>query len=189
MLKKILVALAVVIAGLLVLVSMQPATFHLERSTVVAATPEVVFPFVNDFHQWGGWSPWDKMDPAMKRTYEGPSSGAGASYSWVGNRKVGEGRMTIAQSLPPAKVAIDIEFLKPMATRNAITFTAVPAEGGTRVTWAMDGNNNFIAKAMHLVMDMDKMVGPDFERGLASLKGLAEAKAKEVRAAEGMPVR
>lgn len=189
MLKKILAGLVVLIAGLLVLVASRPDSFRLERSTVVAAAPEVVFPFVNDFHQWNAWSPWDRMDPSMKRTYEGPSSGAGASYSWVGNSKVGEGRMTIVQSLPPGTVGIDIEFLKPMAARNVITFTAVPAEGGTRVTWAMSGHNNFLAKGMHLVMDMDRMVGPDFERGLASLKQLAEAKAKSPLPAEGLPVR
>jgi hypothetical protein len=189
MLKKILAGLVVLIAGLLALISTRPDTFRLERSTVVAAAPGAVFVLVNDFHRWQAWSPWDRMDPSMKRTYEGPSSGLGASYSWVGNSKVGEGRMTIVDSRAPGTVGIDIEFLKPMAARNAITFTAVPTEGGTRVTWAMTGQNNFVAKGMQLVMDMDRMVGPDFERGLASLKQLAEATPAPAPAEAGLLVR
>ena len=177
MLKKILIAVGAVFALLLVAIALQPATFHVERSVTMAAPPEAAFAEVNDFHAWAAWSPWEKLDPSLKRSYDGPPAGVGAKYAWVGNKEVGEGRMTIEHS-DPSKVAIKLEFLKPFAATNTATFTFTKTPDGNKTTWAMDGNNNFIAKAFHLVMDMDKMIGPDFERGLAGIKTAAEAAPK-----------
>ncbi len=156
----------------------RPAKFHVERSATIGAPPDTVFASVNDLHEWSAWSPWEKLDPQMKRTYEGPPSGQGAIYAWSGNDKVGEGRMTIERSEKPQLVGIKLEFIKPWEATNATTFTFSPSPEGTRVTWAMDGNNNFMGKAASLFMDMDKMVGGDFERGLASMKGAAETRAR-----------
>jgi hypothetical protein len=177
MLKKILFAVAAALAVLVLVIALQPATFHVERSALIAAPPEVVRARVDDFHSWSAWSPWEKLDPNMKRSYEGPPSGVGAKYAWVGNNEVGEGRMTIEKS-GPSQVAIKLEFLKPFEATNIATFTFTPAAAGTKTTWAMDGKNNFMSKAFHLVMDMDKMIGADFERGLAAMKSAAEASTK-----------
>jgi Polyketide cyclase / dehydrase and lipid transport len=177
MLKKILIGLGAALALLLIVIAMQPATFHVERSITMAASPEAAFAQVNDFHAWSAWSPWEKLDPTMKRSYDGAPAGVGAKYAWVGNKEVGEGRMTIEQS-EPGKIAIKLEFLKPFAATNSATFTFAKTPEGNKTTWAMDGNNNFISKAFHLVMDMDKMIGPDFERGLAGIKTAAEAAPK-----------
>jgi hypothetical protein len=167
MLKKILIGLGAALAGLLVVIAFQPATFHIERSINVSAPAAAAFAQVNDFHAWGKWSPWEKLDPGMKRTYEGPSSGVGAKYAWVGSKEVGEGRMTIEQS-EPSRIAIKLEFLKPFAATNIATFSFVPADQGS----------DFMGKAFHLFMDMEKMIGPDFEKGLADLKTAAEAATK-----------
>jgi Polyketide cyclase / dehydrase and lipid transport len=177
MLKKILIGLGAALALLLVVIALQPATFHVERSVAIAAPPEAAFAQVNDFHAWKAWSPWEKLDPSMKRSYDGAPAGVGAQYAWVGNNEVGEGRMTIEQS-EPGKIAIKLEFLKPFAATNTATFTFTKTPEGNKTTWAMDGNNNFVSKAFHLVMDMDKMIGADFERGLAGIKAAAEAAPK-----------
>lgn len=174
MLVKVLLGFALVLVVLLTVVALQPATFHIERSLGIAAPPEKAFAQVNDFHAWPAWSPWEGKDPAMKRTYEGAPSGVGAVYSWVGNRDVGEGRMTIERSEPPRAVGIKLEFLKPFAATNRATYTFAPDGGGTKVTWAMDGDKNFLLKAFHLFVDMDKLVGADFERGLLALKHVTE---------------
>jgi hypothetical protein len=186
MLKKILIGVGAVLALLLIAISLQPATFHIERSLTMAAPPEAVRAQVNDFHAWNGWSPWEKLDPALQRSFDGAPSGVGAKYAWVGNKEVGEGRMTIEQS-DPSKVVIKLEFLKPFTATNTTTFTFAASAEGTKTTWAMDGNNNFISKAFHLVMDPDKMVGRDFERGLAAMKSAAEAAAKSPIAATTTP--
>ena len=178
MLRKILIGVAAAIVVLVIVVSTRPSTFHIERSTTMAAPPETAFAQVNDFHAWAAWSPWEKLDPQMKRTFEGPPAGIGSRYAWVGNREVGEGRMTIEKSDKPTQVSIKLEFLQPFAATNTATFSFAPAAGGTQVTWAMDGQNNFMAKAAHMVMDMDKMLGADFERGLAAMKTAAESAAK-----------
>jgi hypothetical protein len=171
----ILVAIAAIVALFVAVVATRPAKFRIERSIAIAAPPERAFVQVNDFRNWVGWSPWEKMDPAMKKTFAGAPAGAGAIYSWVGNSKVGEGRMTIERSEEPTIVGLKLEFLKPWQATNATTFSFVAAEGGTKVTWAMEGENRtFGAKAFAVVMNMDKLVGRDFERGLASLKTLAE---------------
>jgi hypothetical protein len=184
MLKKILLGLAGALAVLLVVIALQPATFHVERSVTIAAPNEAVRAQVDDFHAWSAWSPWEKLDPNMARSYDGPRSGVGAKYAWVGNNEVGEGRMTVEKS-EPAEVAIKIEFLKPFEATNTATFTFANTNAGTKTTWAMDGNNNFMSKAFHLVMDMDKMIGADFERGLAALKVAAESANKAPSVAAG----
>lgn len=176
MAKKILIGLGVFIVFVIGAVVMQPDTFRISRSASVSAAPAAVFAQVNDFHNWGNWSPWEKMDPAMKKTYEGPAAGEGASYSWAGNDQVGEGKMTIIKSEAPSLIHIDLNFMKPFQARNLTEFVFTPDSGGTKVTWTMSGKNGFIAKAMHLMMDMDKMVGPDFEKGLAQLKATVEKK-------------
>ena len=177
MLKKILIGVAAVLALLVIVIALQPATFHIERSVTMTAPPEAALAQVNDFHAWSAWSPWEKLDPNMTRSYDGAPAGVGAKYAWVGNKEVGEGRMTIEKS-SPAQVVIKLEFLKPFQATNTATFTFVKTPEGNKTTWAMDGSNNFVGKAFHLVMNMDKMIGPDFERGLAGMKAAAEAAAK-----------
>lgn len=187
MLKKILIGIGAAFVLLLVVIALQPPTFHIERSISMAAPPEVAFAQVNDFHAWKAWSPWEKLDPNMQRSFDGPSSGVGAKYAWVGNKEVGEGRMTIEKSTPGQEVAIKLEFLKPFAATNTATFTFSKAGDGSKATWAMDGEKNFMAKAFHLFMSMDKMIGPDFERGLAAMKTSAEAAAKAPPVANAAP--
>ncbi len=176
MLKKILIALAVIVLIFVVVVALQPADFRITRSTTVAAPPEAVFAQVNDFHNWQQWSPWEKLDPELKRTYEGEPAGKGAVYAWAGNSDVGEGRMTITESRPSELVRINLEFLKPFAATNTTDFTFKPDGDKTSVTWDMSGKNGFMAKAFCLFMDMDTMVGGQFEEGLANLKSVAERK-------------
>ena len=185
MARKILIGVAVVVVLLVLVILTRPATFHIERSTLVAAPPENVFAQVNDFRAWAAWSPWEKLDPQMKKSFEGPPAGVGAKYAWSGNDKVGEGRMTIEKSDKPSTVGVKLEFLKPFESTSATTFTFAPAPGGSKVTWAMDGDNNFMAKAASLFMDMDKMIGPDFDKGLAAMKSAAESAPKA--APEAMP--
>jgi hypothetical protein len=179
MFKKILIGIVVIILVFLVVVALQPAAFRITRSTTIAAPADVVFAQVNDFHKWEAWSPWAKLDPAMKQTYEGPPAGVGAIYSWVGNNDVGEGRMTISQSHPGELVGIKLEFLKPFAQVNATEFALKPDGNQTAVTWSMTGTNNFMAKGFGLFMNLDKMVGGDFEKGLAQMKLVAEAAAQK----------
>lgn len=178
MARKILIGVAAVIVLFVVVVATRPATFHIERSVTIAAPAENAFAQVNDFHAWANWSPYEKLDPQMKRTFDGAASGTGAKYAWSGNKEVGEGRMTIDKSDKPSRIEIELEFIKPFAATNTATFTFVPSPEGTKVTWAMDGKNTFVSKAFHLFMDMDKLVGKDFESGLSALKTLAEAAPK-----------
>jgi hypothetical protein len=179
MLKKVLVGFAIIIVALLVVIAFQPANYSVTRSASMAAPASSVFPHVNNFHKWKEWSPWAHLDPAMKETYEGPEAGTGAIYSWEGNRDVGAGRMTIVESRTNDLVRIKLEFLKPMEGINDTQFN-FEGDGGsnaaTRVTWTMKGTNNFMGKAFCLFMNMDKMIGGDFEKGLAHMKALAEAK-------------
>ncbi|MBE0542104.1 MAG: SRPBCC family protein [Verrucomicrobia bacterium] len=178
MLKKILLGLAVVIIVFLIVVALQPSEYRVTRSVTIAASPEAVFPHVNELKKWAAWNPWEKIDPNMKLTYEGPEAGVGASYSWVGNNEVGEGRMSITDSRPNESVKFKLEFFKPMAGVSDADFTFKPLGNQTEVTWAMSGRNNFIAKALCLFMNMDKMIGGQFEKGLADLKAVAETEAK-----------
>ncbi|MCC6486263.1 MAG: SRPBCC family protein [Candidatus Hydrogenedentes bacterium] len=178
MLKVVLIAAAVVAVLLIVLVAViatRPSEFHVERTATVNAVPEAVFAQVNDFHKWEPWNPWGKLDPAMKNTYEGAPMGEGAIYSWAGDKNVGEGRMTIVESQPHQRIQIQLEFFKPMAGTSTAEFTFKPEGDRTSVTWSMHGKNDFMGKAISLVMDMDKMIGGNFEKGLAGLKSIAES--------------
>lgn len=178
MIKKIFLAILAIVAIFLVVVAIQPADFRITRSTTVAASPETVFKQVNDFHNWDAWSPWAKLDPNMKKNFEGAPAGVGASYTWSGNDKVGEGRMTITDSKPNELVSMKLEFIKPFAATNTTEFTLKPDGNQTVVTWSMSGSKNFMSKAFDLIMNMDKMVGGDFEKGLAQMKAVAEAAPK-----------
>jgi len=178
MIKKILIGLVVLVLVLVVVIAVQPSTYRVERSATMNAPAPVVFAQVNDFHNWNAWSPWAKIDPQMKQTFEGAPAGNGAIYTWNGNKEVGEGRMTITESHPSDLVKIKLEFLKPFAATSDTTFTIKPEGNQTKVTWTMVGDKNFIAKAFHLVMNMDKMVGGDFEKGLAQMKTVAESAPK-----------
>ena len=175
MLIRILIGIAVVIVVLAIIIALRPSTFRIQRSALIGAPPQAVFERVNDLHQWREWSPWEKLDPDMKRTFEGPSAGAGAIYRWDGNKKVGAGSMTITESRPGELVRIRLEFLRPFAATNTTEFTFTPEGGQTAVNWSMTGTNNFMAKAFCLFMNMDKMVGGDFEKGLAQLKQVVES--------------
>lgn len=176
--KKIFIGLVLIVAVLAVVIALQPAEFRITRSITIAAPPATVFSLINDFHQWNQWSPWEKMDPEMKKTYEGTAAGAGAIYTWSGNDKVGKGNMTLTESKPNDLILIRLEFIEPMEAVSGTEFTLKPEGDGTHVNWTMTGQNNFIGKAFHLFMDVDKMVGSDFEKGLADLKKSAEATAK-----------
>jgi carbon monoxide dehydrogenase subunit G len=177
MLKKILLIAAGLLVVLAGVIALQPGTYKVARSADIAAPPADVFGLINDFHKWDAWSPWAKIDPAMKTSFSGAPAGPGASYYWVGNDDVGEGRMTITDSQPPQHVRINLEFLKPFASNAVTDFTVTPSGAGSRVEWGMTGESNFMSKGFGLVMGgMDKMIGPDFEKGLAQMKALAEKK-------------
>jgi uncharacterized protein YndB with AHSA1/START domain len=175
MITKILLGLVVLVVVLAIVVALQPSDFRVTRTATIAAPAPVVFAQVNDFHKWSAWNPWGKLDPSMKQTYEGAPAGAGAVYTWAGNNEVGEGRMTIAESRPSELIRIRMEFLKPFAATSTAEFTFKPEGDRTVVTWSMLGRNNFMAKAIHMVMNMDRMIGGMFEKGLASMKSVAEA--------------
>lgn len=178
-LPKILIVVVVLVIIFVVAVATRPAAFTITRAAVISAPPEVVFAQVNDFRAWDAWSPWARLDPGMKTTFSGADSGEGAVYEWAGNSDVGEGRMTLETSRPGELIRIKLEFLKPMTAVNVTDFEFEPAKGATQVTWTMSGTNNFAGKAFSLFVDMDQLVGGDFEKGLAQLKSVAEAKAKE----------
>ncbi len=175
---KILIALAVVVIALVGVVAVQPSGFRIARTTTISAPPPAVFAHVNDLHKWEAWNPWAKLDPAMKQTYGGAAAGTGAIYTWAGNREVGEGRMTLTESRPSELIRIKLEFLKPFRATNTAEFTFKPDGDRTVVTWTMTGEKNFIAKAVGLVMNMDRMVGGQFETGLARMKSVVEAAPK-----------
>ncbi|MEO5987777.1 MAG: SRPBCC family protein [Candidatus Eisenbacteria bacterium] len=172
------IALLLIAVFLMVIVT-RPAQYHVERTNTIAAPAALIQTHIEDFHLWKSWSPWEHLDPAMKTEFSGAPSGLGASYYWSGNDKAGEGRMTVIESVPASKVGIKLEFLKPFKSTNACAFTLAPQGDATTVVWTMDGNHDFMGKAMSLFMNMDKMIGPDFEKGLASLKLVTEAQAAE----------
>ncbi len=187
MARKILIGIAAVLGILIIVIAMRPATFHIERSIVMNAPPVVPFGEVNDFHQWAAWSPYEKLDPQMKKTFEGPPSGLGAIYRWDGNNKAGAGSSTIVTSEKPSRVLIKLDFTKPFEASNLATFTFTPEGAGTKVTWAMDGHNNFVSKAFGLVMNMDALIGDDFATGLTTMKAVSESKAIAVVTAPVQP--
>lgn len=173
----VLIVVAAILVLLVAVIATRPDDLQIARSATVSAPAPVIFAQVNDFHNWDAWSPWAKLDPAMKTVFSGPATGTGAGYSWVGNSKVGEGRMTITESRPSDLVRIKLEFLKPFAATNQAEFTFKPQGNQTTVTWSMSGKKNFVTKAMGLVMSMDKMLGGQFEKGLQQMKSVAEAAA------------
>jgi hypothetical protein len=176
--KKVLIALVVIVVGFVGFVASRPDTFTVERKTTVNAPPEVAYALLNDFHHFNAWSPWAAMDPAMKSTYGGPEMGVGSSIAWVGNDKVGEGKMTITASTPE-KITVQLDFIKPFAATDEVVWSLKPNGANTDFTWAMNGKSNFVFKAMGVFKDMDKMVGDDFTRGLDKFKTVAEAEAKK----------
>jgi uncharacterized protein YndB with AHSA1/START domain len=172
--KKISIITVVIIATILVLAAFKPDEFRVERSITIKAPPEKIFPLVNDLHAFSTWSPYEKMDPAMKRSYSGPASGVGAAYEWEGNNNVGHGRMEITNSSAPDNVLIQLDFYDPIEAHNTAAFTLKPEGSATTVTWAMFGPAPFRAKLMSLFFSMDNMVGTQFEEGLENLKQQAE---------------
>jgi hypothetical protein len=176
--KKVLIGLVAVLAILVIVISTRPNTYTVSRALTVAAPQDVAFAQVNDFKLWAAWSPWAKMDPNMVPTYEGADSGVGAIYKWKGNDEVGQGMMTIKANKPPESIDIDLQFLEPFPSQADTLFTFAPDGEGTKVTWVMAGKANFMTKAFGLFMNMDEMIGKDFEKGLAQLKVAAEADAK-----------
>jgi hypothetical protein len=174
MFKFIAIAVVVLIAAVLILAATKPDTFRVQRAASIKAAPERLFALINDFERWGAWSPWEKKDPGMKRSLSSPASGVGATYAWQGNKEVGQGRMEIATSVPSSRVAIKLDFVKPFEAHNLVQFTLEPDGDATRVTWSMEGKTPYYAKIIHVFIDMDSMVGKDFETGLANLKAAAE---------------
>jgi hypothetical protein len=173
MLKIILIVIVVLIAGVLVYAATRPDTFRVQRAATLNAPPGKIAPLISDFHNWGAWSPWEKLDPAMQRTFSGAPAGKGAVYEWSGNGKAGAGRMEILDA-SPARVSIKLDFLKPFEAHNLTDFTLEPQAGGTRVNWDLHGPMPYLSKLMCVFVSMDKMVGKDFEQGLANLKAAAE---------------
>lgn len=178
MLPTVAVVLVVLLAAFAIFAATRPTDFRVSRSRALAAPAEVVHAYVNDFHKWPEWSPWEKLDPTMRKEISGAPTGPGATYYWTGNNKVGEGRMTITDSRPPQSVTLRLEFMRPWKAVNTTQFDFVPSGAGTNVTWAMTGQNNFMAKAFGVFMPLDKLVGADFERGLASLDAATSGSAK-----------
>ena len=166
--------LAIAIAIVLILAATKPDSFSVQRAAIVSAPPEKIFPLINDFRQWGNWSPYEHKDPAMKRTYSGAVRGKGAVYAWEGDKNVGKGRMEILEASSPSNIAIKLDFFTPFEAHNTAEFTMLPHEDATRVIWRMHGPAPFMARIMHLFINIDNMVGKDFEAGLANLKRLAE---------------
>src|SRR3984957_9152069 len=175
MITGIVIGLAVIVALFIIVVATRPADFRVTRTATISAPAAVVVEQVNDLHKGEAWNPWGKLDPACKMTYEGPAAGTGASYTWAGNNKIGEGCMTITESRPNELIRFNLEFLRPFRANHTVEFTFKPDTNQMAVSWSMSGKKNFMFKAMGLFMNTDKMSGGDFERGLATLKAVAEA--------------
>ena len=174
MLKIIALVVALLIAGILILAATKPDTFRVQRTATIKAAPETVFALINDFRRWDAWSPWEKKDPAMKRSFGAVTAGTGAAYAWEGNKDVGQGSMEIVESVAPGRVALKLDFVKPFEAHNTVVFMLEPKGGATHVTWAMEGPVPYFAKIIHVFIDMDRMVGRDFEAGLSAMKAIAE---------------
>ncbi len=171
---KLLAVIVVALIALLLYAATRPNSFRIQRSLRINAAPDRLFALLNDFRQWSGWSPWEKMDPDMQRTFSGPDVGVGTVYEWQGNKKVGKGRMEILESSPSTRLRIKLDFFSPFEAHNTTEFTLQPQSNGTDVIWTMYGPSPFMSKLMGVVFNMDKLVGGDFERGLTNLKVLAE---------------
>jgi carbon monoxide dehydrogenase subunit G len=174
MLKNIALAVLAIIVVILGLAAMKPDTFSVRRTIAIKAPPEKIAGLITDFHQWGSWSPWEKLDPAMKRTFTGAQAGKGAIYEWEGNKDVGKGRMEITDAATPARTVIKLDFLQPFEAHNITEITLVPEGEMTKVSWDMSGPMPFISKIMSVFTTMDAMIGPDFDKGLANMKAVAE---------------
>ncbi|HEX7812829.1 MAG TPA: SRPBCC family protein [Burkholderiales bacterium] len=174
MLKVIVLVLVVLVAGVLIYAATKPDTFTVQRSASIKAPPEKIFPLINDYRNWAAWSPYETRDPAMKRTFGPTTVGKGATYAWDGNKEVGQGSMEIQESVPSSRVTIKLDFLKPFEAHNRVEFTLQPQGDTTRVSWNMRGPAPFFSKVMQVFINMDKMVGRDFETGLANMKAVAE---------------
>lgn len=176
MLKFIALAIVIVVIAVLAFAATRPDSFRVERSVLVQAPPQRIFEQIDDFHRWQAWSPYEKLDPAMKREIGGAARGVGATYAWNGNSKAGEGRMEIVGAEPARNVTIQLDFTRPMKAHNVAQFSIVPEGDATRVTWSMQGAQPFMGKVFGLVFDMDTMIGKDFEEGLRNLKRIAETR-------------
>jgi uncharacterized protein YndB with AHSA1/START domain len=174
MFKKILAGLAVALALILIYGAFRPGEFHVQRTITIQAPAEKIFPLIDDYRNWASWSPYEKLDPNMKRTFSGPASGQGSVYEWAGNNKAGKGRMEITDSVPSSKVAIKLDFSAPMDAHDVAEFTLRPHGQATDVTWAMSGPLPYAGKVMSIFVSMDHMIGSDFETGLANMKAVAE---------------
>ena len=170
----IAVILAVIIAAILILAATKPATLRVPRAISINAPPERIFSLISDFHQWLSWSPYEQKDPAMKRTYSGAERGKGAVYAWDGDKNVGSGRMEILETSAPQKIVIKLDFFTPFEGHNTAEFTMLPQGDGTHVTWLMHGPANFMSRLIQVFINLDNMIGKDFEAGLANLKTLTE---------------
>jgi uncharacterized protein YndB with AHSA1/START domain len=174
MLWTILAIIALAIAGILIFAATKPDVFRVQRSASIGAPPDKIFPYLLDFQRWPSWSPYEKKDPNMKRSFSGPATGPGAVYAWDGDKNVGAGRIEVTEVAPNARLAFDLVMLKPFQARNKGEFTLEPQGNGTRVTWAMHGPAPYLTKLMQVFCNMDRMVGGDFEKGLADLKTVSE---------------
>lgn len=174
MIKIIVVAVVVLIAGVLIFAATRPDTFRVERSASIQAPPEKVYALISDFRQWAAWSPWEKKDPAMQRRFGAQTGGKGATYAWEGNKDVGKGSMTITEAIAPSKLMLNLDFEKPFDAHNIVTFSLTPRGDATDVNWSMEGPVPYFAKIVHMFFNMDAMVGKDFETGLANMKLAAE---------------
>lgn len=175
MLKTILILVVVALAAVLVYAATRPDSFRVARSLDIATPPEKIYPLINDLRRWREWSPYEKKDPTMQRTFFGPPAGVGATYAWKGNKEVGEGRMEIIEATPPELIRIQLDFIAPFKAHNIAEFSLQPQGATTRVTWALSGPSPYISKLIGVFMNMDTMIGGDFETGLAHLKTLAES--------------
>ena len=174
MFKKIALVIVVLLLGVLAYAATKPDSMHVQRSATIKAPPNRIFPLINDFHSWSAWSPYEKLDPAMKTIFSGPANGKGAVYEWEGNSQVGQGRMEITDTSDPSRVTIKLDFIKPFEGHDVAVFALVPQGDSTTVTWTMDGRSPYVAKLMGVFVNMDNMIGKDFETGLANLKTIAE---------------
>jgi uncharacterized protein YndB with AHSA1/START domain len=169
------IAIIILLLGVVLgIAASKPNEFTVRRSTRIRAMPDRIFPQLNDFHNWAAWSPWEKLDATMTKNFSGASNGRGAVYEWEGNSKVGKGRMEITETSAPRKVVIALNFLRPFRANNVAEFTLEPQGDSTDVTWTMQGPSPFVTKVMSVFMNMDRLIGRDFEAGLASLKANAE---------------
>ncbi len=171
--KTIAIAIIIIVLAILIYASTKPDVFHVERTIDIKASPEKLFGLINDFHQWDAWTPYNK-DPAMKKTYSAKASGKGATYAWEGNKAVGQGEIAITESVAPSRIAFDLHMIKPFAGRNHVVFALKTTGGTTTVTWILEDKHTYFMKLMSVFLNMDKMIGKDFETGLAKLKSVAE---------------